>query len=169
MNFFRSIIILFCLGLVACAGPAQKEALAVVTDSTVMAELKWPEGKYLFVDTSGFYYEEWAKGDSGVCKGRGYFLTKNGVDTLFCMSMNIKRQKGATIMYYSVKGEHQKKDIELKLTKEDRDFYVFENPIHDFPSIMDYRILGDSAIEIKEQGFPKGKEKIRNFIVKRID
>lgn len=169
MRFFKAIIIITGAVLTSCSSVTPKQSLVIASDSTAIPELKWPEGKYLFVDSSGYYYEQWAKGDSGVYKGEGYFLTKNGVDTLFRMSMKLKRHKGGMVMFYTVNGEHQKKDIELNLTKEDRNFFVFENPIHDFPSIMDYRILGDTAIEIKEQGFPKGKEKIRNFIIKRID
>ena len=169
MKIFNAIILLTCLGFAACTGSGTTENLVNLTDSAAIAELKWPEGKYLFVDSSGYYYEEWAKGDSGTCKGAGYFLTKNGVDTLFSINMQLKKQNDIMIMYYNVKGEKEKKDIEFKLTKEERDFFVFENPVHDFPSIMEYRILGDTAIEIKESGFVMGKEQIRDFIIKKID
>ena len=146
-----------------------EKKMAITTDTSSNLEIDWPKGKYLYVDSVGYYYEEWAKGDSGVFNGAGYFLTKNGVDTLFSMTMKLKRLKENTFMYYNVKGQNENKDIEFKLTKEEGNFFVFENPRHDFPSIMEYKILGDSAIEVKETGFVKNKELVRDFVVKKID
>jgi hypothetical protein len=47
--------------------------------------------------------------------------------------------------------------------------YVFENPFRDFPSIMQYKIMGDSVIEVIQRGFEKNKEKVVEYKATKIN
>lgn len=72
-------------------------------------------------------------------------------------------------MFYDVKGQNENKETEFVLTNNTDNKFVFENPFRDFPSIMEYRLLGDTLIEVTERGFVNNKEKIRHFSLTKID
>ncbi|MBN8691577.1 MAG: hypothetical protein J0L69_00200 [Bacteroidetes bacterium] len=130
----------------------------------------WIEGKYLFNDgDTGFYFEEWSKKDSTEYIGKGFYLTRDYVDTLFQMKMRLLLDSKKTTMFYDVKGQNENKETEFVLTNNTDNKFVFENPFRDFPSIMEYRLLGDTLIEVTERGFVNNKEKIRHFSLTKID
>lgn len=130
----------------------------------------WVEGKYLFNDgDSGFYFEEWTKKDSSEYTGKGFYLTRDYVDTLFHMKMRLLLQPNKTTMFYDVKGQNENKETEFVLTNNSDNKFVFENPFRDFPSIMEYRLLGDTLIEVTERGFVDNKEKTRHFSLIKIN
>jgi hypothetical protein len=130
----------------------------------------WIQGKYIFMDEgAGIYYEEWIKTDSITFKGSGFYLTNDEIDTLFSMKMKLLLQKDKTVMIYDVKEQNNNKEVEFVLTNKENSTYVFENPFHDFPSIMQYKILPDSSMDVTQRGFVDNKEKVRDYKVKKID
>ncbi len=120
-------------------------------------------------DQSGFYYEEWKKVDANNYTGRGYFLKKDGIDTLYSIKMRLMHEKDKTILFYDVKDQKETKETEFTLTKGENNVYVFENPFRDFPSILQYKIMGDNTIDVTERGFEKNKEKVVTYQARKID
>jgi hypothetical protein len=98
-------------------------------------------------------------------------VSRDGVDTLFSLSVRLVYDKEKTKMFYTVKNSKEVKDKELEftLTKAEDNLYVFENPFRDFPSIMQYRLFGDTAIEVTERGFENNKEQVWKYTVRKID
>ncbi|MGZ3884413.1 MAG: hypothetical protein ACXVPQ_04260 [Bacteroidia bacterium] len=171
MKLILHIVSAGTLLLCSCSGPGKPESAAAYRDSIPLTEttFNWPEGKYLYVNGGGMYFEEWAKGDSGIYKGTGFFINQASNDTLFSTTMRLQRKKEKTTLFYVVKGQSDNKDVEFMLTKEDGNVFVFENPFRDFPSIMQYKILGDTAIEVTERGFVNNHENVKVYTVKKID
>lgn len=131
---------------------------------------KWIVGKYLFMDEgAGVYYEEWTKNDSVNYNGNGFYLTGDAVDTLFSMHMKLILQKDKTVLIYDVKESGKMKELEFFLTSKENSNYVFENPVHDFPSILQYKFLPDSTIEVTQRGFIENKEKVRDYKIRKIN
>ena len=120
-------------------------------------------------DQSGFYYEEWKKVDADNYTGKGYFIKQNGADTLYSIKMRLMHEKDKTILFYDVKDQKETKETEFTLTKGENNVYVFENPFRDFPSILQYKIMGDNTIEVTERGFEKNKEKVVTYQARKID
>ena len=120
-------------------------------------------------DQSGFYYEEWFKVDDNNYNGTGCFLTRDCVDTIFSIKMRMIHEKDKTILFYDVKDQKENKETEFTLTKGENNIYVFENPFRDFPSIMQYKIIGDSVIEVIERGFANNKEKVVEYRATKIN
>jgi hypothetical protein len=152
--------------LASCSGADKDEA------QENGAKLTWPTGKFLYVhENSGYYFEEWKKIDDLTYKGEGHFLTRDCIDTLFSMSLRLAKEKEKTTLYYAVKNQNDNKEIEFILTKADPNLhlYVFENPFRDFPSIMQYRMIGDTAMEVTERGFEDNKERIRQYLIRKIN
>lgn len=172
MKIFRIIPVLsFIFCFCSCMEPDKTGNPESQSGSASNTEklLQWPQGKYLYVNGGGMYFEEWMKGDSGTYKGLAFFINQVSNDTLYSVNMRLQQKKEKTTMFYVVKGQNDNKDVEFMLTKEDRNVFVFENPFRDFPSILQYKILGDSAIEVTERGFVNNHEKVKVYTVKKID
>ena len=167
MRFLFNIIIPVILFFASCSDPgSETNQLESTTDSS----FKWIQGKYIVThDQSGFYYEEWLKVDNDNYTGTGCFLTRDCVDTLFSMKMRLMHEKEKTTLFYDVKDQNNNKETEFTLTKGENNVFVFENPFRDFPSIMQYKIIGDSVIEVTERGFEKNKEKVVEYRAKKIN
>lgn len=164
MKFPLNILLIIFTALFSfCGGGSPEAAKNSDTDSTANS-FKWIEGKYIVINEgAGFYYEEWLKIDNNNYTGTGYALTRDCVDTVFSMKMRLMHEKDKTTLFYDVKNQNENKETEFTLTKGENNVYVFENPFRDFPSIMQYKILGDSVIEVTERGFAKNKEKVIEY------
>ncbi len=155
--------------LSSCGGGQSSSSETAGIDSTATS-FNWIQGKYIVInDQSGFYYEEWKKVDNNNYNGTGYFLTRDCVDTIFSMKMRLIHEKEKTTLFYDVKDQNKNKETEFTLTKGENNIYVFENPFRDFPSIMQYKIIGDSVIEVIERGFEKNKEKVVEYRATKIN
>ena len=166
LNAKLYIFLFFCGVFLACNNP-KETAIANETIKT-KDNFHWPIGKFIFVTKEGMFFEEWVKSDSVTFKGSNFFINKAKNDTLFTVTMKLTRGKEKTSLLFKLKGENNK-DSEFTLIKEDENLYVFENPFHDYTSIMQYKILGDTAIEVTERGFVKNKEREEKYIMKKID
>lgn len=170
MKFPLNILLIIIAGLFgACSGSQADSSQKTEIDSKGNS-FKWIEGKYIVMnDQAGFYYEEWIKVDENNYKGTGYALTRDCIDTVFSMKMRLIHEKDKTTLFYDVKNQNENKETEFTLTKGENNIYVFENPFRDFPSIMQYKILGDTAIEVTERGFAKNKEKVIEYRATRMN
>ena len=164
-SLFISILII----LSSCGRNQTSDFNSPGPDTSAVA-FKWIEGKYVVMnDQSGFYYEEWFKADADNYNGTGCFLTRDCVDTIFSIKMRLIHEKEKTILFYDVKDQKENKETEFTLTKGENNIYVFENPFRDFPSIMQYKIIGDSVIEVIERGFANNKEKVVEYRAPKIN
>ena len=169
MKFPLNILIGLGLILSSCSNSQLNSAKNTGADSTTTS-FDWIQGKYIVVnDQSGFYYEEWIKLNNNNYTGTGYFLTRDCVDTIFSLKMRLMHEVDKTTLFYDVKDKKESKEAEFTLTKGEINIYVFENPFRDFPSIMQYKIIGDSVIEVTERGFEKNKEKVVEYRATKIN
>ena len=169
MRFILNIFIITAFLASSCGGSGSSSAENGAADSTANS-FKWIEGKYIVMnDQAGFYYEEWTKIDNNNYNGTGYALTRDCIDTVFSMKMRLMHEKDKTTLFYDVKDQNKNKETEFTLTKGENNIYVFENPFRDFPSIMQYKVFGDSVIEVTERGFAKNKEKVIEYRAVKMD
>ena len=169
MKFLVNIALIVVVSLCSCNND-HPGTLESETADSLATGFKWIEGKFVVTnEESGFYYEEWKKTDNTNYTGYGCFLTRDCIDTIFSMKMRLIHTHEKTILFYDVKGQNENKETEFTLTKGENGIYVFENPFRDFPSIMQYKIIGDSVIEVTERGFENNKEKVVEYKASRID
>lgn len=125
----------------------------------------WISGKYKLTTNHGNYYENWEKLDSVNYKGIGYFMNVENDDTLFRQSMKWSENENGVYMIFNVKNQNDNKDVEFKLTKHERNIYTFENAFRDYPSIITYKILNDTSVNVVMYGFKDKEEKKEDFII----
>ena len=90
--------------------------------------------------------------------GESYFI--NGKDTLFAEIVRLEQQENDLFYIVSVPNQNEEKPVAFKLTSSTSDYLVFENPAHDFPKKITYKLVNKDSLyaEIsgdgKKQGFP---------------
>jgi hypothetical protein len=165
VRFIVNISLVAVVGLYSCT---QNATDAVSPDA--QGPFKWIEGKFIYVDDhSGYYYEEWQKVDENNYSGAAYFLTRDCVDTIFSLKMQLLHEAERTTLLFDVKDQAKTKESEFTLSKGENNLFVFENPFRDFPSILQYRLYGDTMIDVVQRGFSNNKEKVLEYKAKRID
>ncbi len=168
MKVYNLYLKLTCFVLIfyACTQAEKKDLESTIVnkiDSTSKISLKWAEGSFEYSNTKGIYKETWKKINNTEYKGFGCFCIKT--DTVFMMSMRLYKAENTVKMSYKVNHQNEDKATDFILSKQLNNVYVFENPFRDFPSIMQYKFLGDTAIEVKESGFENDKAKVVEFTI----
>lgn len=158
-NTFKAIISL--VFLTACS----EEKIALDNSIGKSPFLLWATGNYTLQSDYGKYYENWEKIDSTTYYGFGYFMDVDNEDTLFRQSMKLQQTPEDVFMYFNVKNQNDNKEVEFRLTKQDNKTFTFENAFRDYPSIVTYKFLTDSTINVVMHGFKNGKEKKEDFII----
>ncbi len=118
--------------------------LILILTNVVPAQSDFPvflEGTWKMEDKE--IYEHWDRLNDNTLKGVSYHV-KNGVLTIF-EYLDISRAEDEIIYTANVINQNQGKGVIFKLTKTDSAF-TFENPDHDFPKTIVYRILTDSEV-----------------------
>ncbi|MGZ3899286.1 MAG: hypothetical protein ACXVNQ_03005 [Bacteroidia bacterium] len=128
--------------------------------------LSWVTGEYQYTNEYGVYRESWTKSGDSDYAGKGYFLHDG--DTSFFMQMKMFYDGKVVRMDYNVRSQNEGKNVKFALTKHDNGLYVFENPFRGFPSIMQYKFMGDTAINVVERGFEDNKDKVREFTLEKV-
>jgi hypothetical protein len=113
-------------------------------------------------DTLSRYEEHWMRpaGTSIL----GISRTVAGGETIAFEFLRIQQQPDGTI-YYVANPSGQKLDS-FKLVKSESNVLIFENPSHDFPQKVIYRLKGDSLVP-RIEGTSNGKERGIDFPMKR--
>lgn len=105
-------------------------------------KLKWLEGTWIMTNAmagqSG--YERWQK--SAPIELRGYGVTMKGMDTVFIEKLRILVREDQ--LYYVADVLENVKPVYFKLTEISNRSFVCENPDHDFPKKIAYRLDGDT-------------------------
>ena len=148
----NKIYVLFLLAI-CCFSCEQK--------SKTYAELEkasWFLGRWENKTPEGTFSEEWKTENDSVLVGESYFI--NGKDTLFAETVQLEQQENDLFYIVSVPNQNKEKPVAFKLTSSTSDYLVFENPAHDFPKKITYKLVNKDSLyaEIsgdgKKQGFP---------------
>lgn len=154
-----------CFAIIIFFESCSEEKVALDNSIGKSKSLNWITGNYTFKSSHGNYYENWEKVDSITYYGLGYFMDEDNEDTLFRQRMKLHQTSEGLFMFFNVKNQNDNKDVEFRLTKHDNKIYTFENPFRDYPSIVTYKLMTDTTINVVMRGFKNGKEKIEDFVI----
>ena len=118
----------------------------------------WFLGRWENKTPEGTFSEEWKIGNDSLYIGKSYFINNN--DTLFAETVRLEQHKNDLFYIVSVPNQNEEQPVAFKLTSSTIDYLVFENPEHDFPKKITYKLVTKDSLyaEIsgdgKSQGFP---------------
>lgn len=128
-----------------------------------LEKARWFLGRWENKTPEGTFSEEWKTENDSVWVGASFFIRKK--DTLFAETIRLEQKENNLFMIVTVPNQNQEKPVAFKLTSSTTDYLVFENPEHDFPKKITYKLVNKDSLfaEIsgdgKSQGFPFKKKK----------
>lgn len=91
-------------------------------------------------------YEHWDKLNENAMKGFTYHMKNN--QPFITEYSDITREKKDILYRATVLHQNGGNSVPFTLTTMDKDFIQFENPKHDFPKTIAYKILSDSVLQV---------------------
>ena len=128
---------------------------------TTFSELEkadWFLGRWENKTPEGTFSEEWKIENDSLLLGKSFFIKEN--DTLFSETVRLVQRENNLFYIVTVPNQNEAKPVEFKLTSSTSDYLVFENPAHDFPKKITYKLVTKDSLyaeisgDEKSQGFP---------------
>jgi hypothetical protein len=142
-----------------------RNIVAAKAPRSAIADLKWMLGKWTQVEENGAVsFEGWEQ--LGANQLAGYAFTLMGKDTVFQEKLSLESEGKA--IYYVVTGAGNEAPVRFKLTSLVEHHAIFENKLHDFPQMIEYKALGDSGLQARISGIQNGQYGAKDFPLKRV-
>jgi hypothetical protein len=131
-----------------------------------IADMKWLAGKWQQTIKEGTLFENWTMATADSMAGVSGLI--NGKDTLVTERIALTFREGAMIYSPTVNGQNNNQPIPFKLTRSTADSFIFENPAHDFPSVISYVRINTDSMIATISGNPGGKPMSESFYMGRV-
>lgn len=161
IKFNLSIIaILFCFS--SCNKYDSNGKL--IKDFEELNKASWLIGEWQKKDSIGTLQENWKSENDSTYSGVSYFIIEKG-DTVHSESIELMEDKEHLIYTATVKGQNNDDSIPFQMTESTDSLLVFENPKHDFPQKIKYKLNKDKSILATVSGKQKGKESSESYLM----
>ncbi len=102
------------------------------------------EGTWKMVTKRGAICEEWEKINNNYLQNRGYMV--RGADTIINERVALTNTKEGIFYTSTVEDQNNKQPVAFKMTKAEGNTFVFENPLHDYPKRIVYRLVTSDSL-----------------------
>ncbi len=150
LGFIILIVVFICT---SCYRPSTKQTFD---------DLKIIEGKWQTIQGSDFI-EVWEIKNDSLLAGTG--LSMNGSDTSFQESLKIYRS--GDWIYYAARVGSNEDYVPFRLKEKKKDYWMFINPEHDYPNIIEYTLLNDSTLQASTMNNRRNKE--LKFVMRKVE
>ena len=113
-------------------------------------------------DTLGTLKEIWKTQDDSTFIGESYYI-KNEKDTIHSEKIELTQDQEHLLYNVTVKGENNDVPVSLQMTTDEDSLLVFENPKHDYPQKIQYKLIKDGSIIATISGKLKGKPAVESY------
>lgn len=133
----------------------------------IFRELRDLDGTWFMPTDRGDRLEYWYIQDDSTYLGKGMRIKPENGDTVTLETMRLEL-RDTTITYYAiVRGQNQNKPIPFVMTTADYEGYVFENPDHDDPKKIRYRLLGKREMQVYTEGKRNNRTVTQEYVFER--
>lgn len=130
----------------------------------IFRELRVLDGTWFMPTDRGDRLEIWRVADDSTLIGRTIRIKPENGDTVTLENLRIEL-RGDTVTYVAIaRGQNNNQPVRFVLTNADYEGYLFENPAHDDPQKIRYRLLGRRELQVTTEG-KKGTRTIKNEFV----
>lgn len=140
------------------------EAVLAQTQLHSLDSLAWLAGCWNGGSGARSTIEQWMKPSGKTMLGMSRTVA-NG-KTVEYEFLRLHEESNGDIFYTAIPSGQQ--ETSFKLVKLERQMAVFENPEHDFPQRVIYKLEGDGSLKARIEGKSKGKERGVDFPMKRV-
>lgn len=131
-----------------------------------LQKAKWLLGEWEKSDSLGILKETWISKDDSTFVGQSYYF-QNKKDTFHDEQIELVQDGEHLIYKTTVKGENNDAPIPFQMTKDEDSLLVFENPKHDYPQKIQYKLLKDGSLIATVSGKQNGKNSSQNYPMTR--
>jgi Domain of unknown function (DUF6265) len=137
----------------------------LLTDSKTFKKLYALEGTWKMLTKRGAVCEEWKKINEHHLQNRGYRVI--GKDTLVSERVALTNTEAGIFYTSTVENQNNKQPIAFKMTSAEGNTFIFENPAHDYPKRIVYKLItADSLHAYIDDGTEEPKKR-QNFYYKK--
>lgn len=122
------------------------------------------KGQWEGIQGSGIYHEEWDFKSEDELTGKAYMIRSGEI----LNTEILKIHENSEGIYYTADVSHNVAPVSFKLTFQDENSFVFENPEHDFPKKITYEFENINKLKASVEATNKGKLKKIEFNLRRI-
>ena len=152
MKYFISLSFLFLL--ISC------------NKQSSIQQAEWLIGTWENQTSKGNIYESWEKKSPNELRAIAFKLS--GKDTILLETIQIIQEEEGLFFIPTVPTQNQGLPIRFKMTSIKTTEMTFENPNHDFPQKINYRMIGTDSLEAIVSAIENGKENKRSFKMRRL-
>ncbi|QEH42906.1 DUF6265 family protein [Chitinophaga sp. XS-30] len=139
---------------------------AVTSRYSQIENAAWLSGVWQQQTARGVLYERWMRSSDSSFSGMSYML--RGGDTLVRETISLELRDGELYYIPTVKDQNNAQPVLFRRVASGPDSLVFENPAHDFPTMIKYvRISADSLLA-EISGMAGGQLRKREFPMSRV-
>ena len=130
-----------------------------------VSRFRWLNGSWHMKEGNGMITEYWKTVNDSLMEGSSGFI--EGDSTTPFENTRLFRRKDA--FYYEAKaaGQNNEQPVEFKLTSYTDSGFVAENPMHDFPRRITYKLVNKDSIHAFVDGGPAVPDKRSDFFYSR--
>lgn len=163
INF--SIITILLISMVSCN---KYDANGnIIKDYEELEKANWMLGEWEKTDSLGTLKEIWERLDDSTFIGLSYYI-QNKKDTIHNEQVELMQNGEHLIYTTTIKGENNDSPIPFQMTKDEDSLLVFENPKHNFPRKIEYKLAKNNILTAKITGKLNGKSNTQSYPMKRI-
>lgn len=163
MKFAASLCIGLVGSLASCSAPPKQAAQPAQSAATERTEPPgWLTGVWLGEHDGAVIEEYWTPLTGGNMLGAGR-ESKDG-KLVFFEHLRIEDRGGT---WYYVALPYGRSSTDFKLARGTREELVFENPEHDFPQRISYRLLPDGGLLVRVEGSANGTARAEEYRLSR--
>ena len=122
----------------------------------------WLLGEWEKTDSLGTLKEIWTSQDDSTFVGESYYI-QNKKDTLHKEQIELTQDSNHLIYKATVLGENNDAPVPFQMTKDADSLLVFENPKHDYPQKIQYKLLKNGSLIATISGKQRGKFSSENY------
>jgi len=138
----------------------------VIKNYDELQKAKWLLGEWEKADSLGVLREIWTNQDDSTFVGQSYYI-QNEKDTLHFEQIELMQNGEHLIYTATVRGENNDSPIPFQMTKDGDSLLVFENPKHDYPRKIEYKLLKNKTITATVSGVQSKKNSTESYTMIR--
>ena len=119
------------------------------------------EGTWKMTTKRGTICEEWKKVDNNYLQSKGYMIKGN--DTLINEKVALTNTAAGIFYTSTVEDQNNKQPVAFKMTSAENNMFVFENPEHDFPKKIVYKLINTDSLHAYIDDGKEDSKKRQNF------
>jgi hypothetical protein len=153
------VSLILALGVMSCKKEPHK--IEVIDPPIIkfhlLNEAKWLLGNWENnSDEEGNLTEKWSVKNDSTYFAETYFI--KGKDTLFSEKVDLMQRNNKLYYIPTVTNQNDNNGIEFTLTHSSPSELIFENPLHDYPKKITYKLINNDSLDAQISGNGKSEE-----------